>query len=132
MQHLRSRGAILVDALGSELRCCGFESHREHQTRFVMHSLIDLKELLASKGHNIIQFNGWQLETEAGIFMMAFGDYYLDNRVLSKQELMDIVNGKSQKTQSKEPKSRLPDVQTAQGERGEEAPPRKSRTRKSK
>ena len=97
-----------------------------------MDSLTSLKNQLVVKQHPIIRFVGWQLETDHGIFTLADEQVYLDNKLLSTQELKEIINGEPQARQSKEPESRMPDVQTAQGKRSKAGSTRKGRSGKAK
>jgi hypothetical protein len=76
-------------------------------------------------GHPIRRFEGWKLETDHGSFILYDEQVYLNGELLSSVKLKETINGKPQATQSKEPASRLPDVQTAQGKRSKAGSSRK-------
>jgi hypothetical protein len=97
-----------------------------------MNSLTDLKKQLSDRGHPIIGFEGWWLETHHGRFTLSDETVYLDGKSQSSKEVKEIVNGEPQARKSKEPTRRVPDVQAAQGKRSKAEPARKSGSGKGK
>jgi hypothetical protein len=95
-----------------------------------MDSLTSLKNQLSANGHRIIRFVGYELETDHGIFTLYDEEVYLNKELLPTVKVKEIINGKPQARQSKEPTSRVSDVQTAQGERRKAGTTRKGRTGK--
>lgn len=92
-----------------------------------MNSLSELRKALQDKGHRIGEFNGYRLISSCGTFTLAMEQYYRDGAAISKKELREVIDGKPQASQSKEPESRLSDVQTTQGKRSKAGKARASR-----
>lgn len=91
-----------------------------------MNSLSELRKALQDKGHQISEFNGYRLISSCGTFTLAMEQYYRDGVAISKKELREIIDGKPQASQIKEPTSRVPDVQAAQGKRSKAGKARSS------
>ena len=92
-----------------------------------MNSLSELCKALQDKGHRIDEFKGYLLISSCGRFTLAMEQFYRNGVAVSKKELKEIIDGEPQASQSKEPESRLPDVQTTQGKRSKTGKTRASR-----
>lgn len=96
-----------------------------------MNSLSDLKNHL-EKHYKVTKFIGYELTCELGTFTLGPDGLFLDNELLNKETIKEIINGKFQARKSKERKSRVSDVQATQGKRRTTSKTRKSRSAKSK
>ena len=57
-----------------------------------MSSLTDIRDLIKkSKNVEIKEFVGWYLDTDLGRFTLAFDQYYLDKKPVSKKEIEKMV-----------------------------------------
>lgn len=97
----------------------------------MVNSLTELKDKISGV-YTVLHFNGLELRTNVGVFGLGPKGFYLDNVLLTKEEMKEVLGGKLQTRESKECESRLPDVQTAQGKRSKTRSPRATRSTKTK
>lgn len=58
-----------------------------------MSSLTDIKELIEKKSINItiLEFSGWYLKTNIGIFTLIGDQYYKNGTPISKKEIEELL-----------------------------------------